>query len=382
MITNKEIVGNLDVTSIYEELMATSTAEDSVYIRTKETLQAIVMDANLTEREKAEIISQTLATITNTVTNTAMQTAVQIAKENRDAPYTLTKIGADTDLVNANRDKTIKETALLDKQIEKVDADIAYERIQGWAVQAGMYRETGVKTEGLSTAVPVLTFTGHTEENGTKVHENRLLQAKTYDAWAGTARSNGLVSVGLDANYMPTSFNTDTEGLTYQQTRVAQRQYQAFDDNKRQHAVNSSASMLGVMIGSSAFTDSNAYTSFLDDWRAAMNYLNTGSVVSIDGVTGGSVSATFPLTLTRALVYTVTGTTVNILAGTTVRVDFLLATGKVQGGTTIVNTDGTWTLNVADTITADLPVGAVEAKAYLLDATGTLVTDYANITVV
>jgi len=69
--------------------------------------------------------------------------------------------------------------------------------------------------------------------------------------------------------------NPEWNGLVKQQHAVAVRQEAGFDDNTRQHAANSSANMIGLLLSSDTFSDPADYASYLTLWTTAMTHLNT-----------------------------------------------------------------------------------------------------------
>ena len=347
----KVIVGDINVKDIYKELMEASTGQGSAYIRAKETLEVLTNDSNMTEREKADMISQTLIGITNSITTGALDAAIKIATENRDAPYALAKLSADTALVEAQRAKMNKDELLTVEQISKLKADRNKTVIDGWYTQAKMITDTGV-LPNVSTGTTILADQTP-DVNSKAVQEIKMAQAKVHDTWAGTFRSNGNVSYALDADGRPTGLATlDSEGIVSAQTAVAKRQYQAFDDNKRQHAVNSSASMLGVLIGSSAFTNASDYSEYLGYWSDSMNYLG----VNLGQGAGVLTLDAFTAPASRSSDLSVSGTVLNIQAGRTVVI-------SVSGSTTgIVNDpNGLALVQLTDSFAYTMPSATLNA---------------------
>jgi hypothetical protein len=98
--------------------------------------------------------------------------------------------------------------------------------------------------------------------------------ADTYAGYADSIMQNGDIgyTVGDKGNLLHAGLSD--KGMMHAQARVADRNRIAFDDNMRQHVVNSSASMLAVMIGSEAFESSASYDPYIDQWCHAVGYLN------------------------------------------------------------------------------------------------------------
>ena len=274
IVTTGDIDSN--VVDIYKKLMAASVGVDSVYIRAKETMKEVFADGTIKANEKANIMATMLTQLTSSITNQAMTTAFAVAKDNKESPYALAKISEDTRLTGNQADKLLKDTDLVDAQIDKTNTDIDATIINGWKVQSDMIATNGI-TPNTNTASAILADQS-VASNSTKYQEVKLGEAKVYETWSGAIRSAGEVSYSIAAG-LPTLVSYDNNGLITAQTKVARRQYDAFDDNMRQHAVNSSAAMLGVMIGSEAFTSATTYEPYVATWQAGMNYL-TGTGAS------------------------------------------------------------------------------------------------------
>ena len=268
-----------DVIDIYKSLMAASTGQDSIYIKAKETMKEVFTDGTIKANEKAGIMATMLTQLTSSISNQAMTTAFAIAKDNKESPYTLAKISEDTRLTGEQADKIIKESALVEKQVDKLTADIDATVINGWKVQSDMIATNGI-APNTSTATAILA-SQTISSSSTKYQETKLGEAKVYETWSGAIRSAGNVNYTISSG-LPTAIATDSTGLIHAQTQVARRQYDAFDDNMRQHAVNSSAAMLGVMIGSEAFTSATTYEPYVATWQAGMNYLTGAGATNLE----------------------------------------------------------------------------------------------------
>lgn len=270
---NQVLVGELDITDTYKKLMAASTGEDSIYIRTKETLNDIyATTTGLTDSQRALMIGQTLSDLAKSITDNAMQMALKIETEKRDAPYALTKIKEDTRRITA-------EIAKVEKDIEIADKNLWLTTVAGWKAQAEMYRDYGVQTWNQLDTTKVLTSDAYVDY-GTKVETLKKAKVDTYATYANSYRQNG--KVNYTTNVTDGSFSTvtsDNHGLTYWQTTVAARQVQGFDDNQRQHVVNSSASMISMLLSTEA--SGIDYTPYLAKWSTSVDYLGTSHPVSV-----------------------------------------------------------------------------------------------------
>jgi len=276
VIYQKEVVNDLDVINIYKNLMSASMSQDSIYIHAKETMEAFFKDSNMTDPEKATILSGMLTQMVGAVTDTAMSNAVAIAKENRDGPYELTAMREDTLLkqqqrakLEADTDNAVKEGSLLDARKDEMI-------LKGWMEQASMSKDFGVVLDNLPSLDTVKLPDTAVADKGLKWEQMQQTKMSVYATLAKSYRENGVVSWTVDDSTNKINTITDlapgTPGLTKRQEEVAIRQKEAFDDNKVQHAANSSANMIGLLLSAS---DPGALTSAdVTKWRTAIDYLN------------------------------------------------------------------------------------------------------------
>ena len=364
-----ELVGDLDVISIYKDLMEASTSSRSVYIRTKETLIDMFATTTFTDQEKATVTAQTLSSIATSITSTAMEAAIKIATENRDSKYVLTKLREDTKLTTA-------QAAKIESDIAKADKDTDLLVMKGWQIQADLRREYGLTaTPAISEIiVPSNSFTDY----GIKVETLKKAKVDTYATYSNSYRTNGNVSYTADPTTGQfTTVGADTTGLTVAQTNVAIRQEQGFDDNQRQHMVNSSASMVGLLVSSESYTGS--YAPYLDRWIASADYLNTShtSVVQVAGSV--DIGLTTQGILDVSAGHTMSGTVTGISPGRSVTVVYRDVAGiaaDVQGTPGLVLMDNTWSSVLPTNKSADLVAGVTyQVTASIVDHTGNTVKD-------
>jgi len=252
--------GDLDILQKYTDLMQASIGEESIYMRAKDTYSVIFKDLQITESEKAKIVSESVNTIIATLSATAMQTSLQWAKDERDGAYSLAKVKADTDLAIAQAAKVAEEICLAEKQTEKVCADIT-------ATIAGSIRDNGsVATyDADSSCTPTAL-----NDEGLKYQQTLLVASDTYSKYADAFRKSGVVDILTDAgDNTLKGMSGDDAGYTWQQSENAERQRIAYEDSKRTHAANSAASMIGQML--TAEVDTNADD--VNRWRKAVDFL-------------------------------------------------------------------------------------------------------------
>jgi len=284
----KVSVNELQVSPIFTELMKTATDKDSMYIKAKESLLDYLNDSNMNDQEKAAMLSDLISKLTVEMTDTSLKSAIQIATENRDAAYKLSKLNEDILMSQEARDKIATDILYVEAQIAKMDADKVSSVVRNWKDQAEMYWKTGVDTTGLdvdvhttlpvSTNLPAIT-------TGSGYYEVEFGKTKQYELLSSSVRNYGVLGYSYDAegnlanarelqgDVPGTTTAASWNGLVKQQHAVAVRQELGFDNNMRQHAANSSASMIGLMLSSDTFQESDDYVPYLQLWTKAMGEL-------------------------------------------------------------------------------------------------------------
>lgn len=265
---NQVIVNDIDIIDTYKKLMEASTGQGSAYIRAKETLIDMYKSMSLTDKAKADIIAQTISNISVNITNQAMEMAYKLETGKRDAVYTLTKLKEDTRLITAQIAKAESEIANA-----AVDKDLKI--MTGWKAQSELYRDYGVSAWNYTTQQAILP-TGAYTSYGTKVETIKMSQANVYNGYATAYRQNGVVlpTINGSTGWLTAGTTGDTSGLSYWQTKVAERQERGFDDNTRQHVANSSATMVSMLLSSEEAALVDDASAALAKWTTAVDYLN------------------------------------------------------------------------------------------------------------
>lgn len=264
---NQVITQDLDIINTYKKLMIASTGQGSIYLRAKETLIDFVDKGQLSETDKATLVSKHITDLSMGLSAQAMEMAYKLDKENRDAEYVLTKLKEDTRLVTAQVSK-------IEADIENADADKDLKILAGWKAQGELYRDYGVHTWDY-TLLPTILPTGAYSAYGTKVETIKMSQANVYNGYATAYRQNGVVLPVIDSvGWLTSGTSADATGLNYWQTKVAERQEKGFDDNTRQHVANSSATMVSMLLSSEEAALVDDASAALAKWTAAVDYLN------------------------------------------------------------------------------------------------------------
>lgn len=372
---NAGLPRDLDVTPIFTDLMKASIGQSSIYLKAKETILDYVEKGHLTERERAEVLSKNISDLAGNMTAQALQAAVQIAKENRDAPVVYQKAVEDTKLTNAQMQKTIVDANKGDKDIELSIMAIK-------KAQSELYRDYGVIAPKLPASVENLSLDADFRDYGIKHESVQMAQGNLYNSLATSYRQNGLVT-GIDYDNLGNPLSTaigNGSGLTYWQTRVAERNERGFDDNMRQHVANSSATLASMLLSSEEAGLVDDAEAVLAKWGTAVNYLNISA-----NKPAGDLVLSVGTTLSVSAGISISGSTVNILSGSTVTVVLTKVSGAIGSSTRIdgiiglVQMDASWSITKA---VSGITSGDVyTATAEVTDARGVQSIESVNVTV-
>jgi hypothetical protein len=277
----------LDVITRFEKLMDASLGDASIYNKSKETFKYMFDDLQITETEKAQIVSQNIMQMTTSITSAAMQQALEWAKEDRDG-------AAKVRLAEAQICKTLAEADKAEEEVKEITASICLKEAQATAGLASSIRDNGMHI-GFGCNITGL------EDEGTKFESLRKVSADTYAMLAKTYREYGEVHIHDEANigdngsflkgysggiesrsngYGWSNYGDGfTAGYSNIQAMVAERQRIGFEDNKRQHSANSSAQFVSQLLGSEDIIDldTNTIQFYIDKWVTAIDDLNNAS---------------------------------------------------------------------------------------------------------
>ena len=263
------LTNELDILTKYQELMKESLGSDSVYIRAKETIQELTQEGDMTNTDKAKIISEVVSSLSGSLSNACMSTALNWANAEKD--IALKKLQLEKELDILDKDKLIKE-AQLDKT-----------RQENIAIQAQTIKTYGTPTvvDGLVTSIA---------DDGKISYETSLLQQervnKEKDAKILDSKLNesyvAIHKVVADTvtNYGAWNYSNSTigpDGLAAAPTRyeasgvvplsdvqreIAKEQAKGYAYNAWANALTGTSSMLGTAIASELTDFSNGGTGY------------------------------------------------------------------------------------------------------------------------
>lgn len=278
MATNKislSLEANLDVVSKYNELLTQSVGENSLYIKTKETLDEYFKDNNMTAVDKANLVSSTLANITiqstQAILNAALEWAVQektMTLKIAETEYGLGKINQET------------QNAITANKAAEVEYDL---------LQAKMIRDYGVPTK-VNGIITALTDSGESyhkiellkQQTANELTKNKQLAAQTNELYARTHQlvADAYINHGVFNGYtinesgLSNITRTDTgfKTLSEMNVEVGKQQANGYVYNAWANAASSSASMLATLISSESAID---YQPYVTSWKNTVDKLNS-----------------------------------------------------------------------------------------------------------
>lgn len=278
MATNKislSLEANLDVVSKYNELLTQSVGENSLYIKTKETLDEYFKDNNMTAVDKANLVSSTLANITiqstQAILNAALEWAVQektMTLKIAETEYGLAKINQET------------QNAITANKAAEVEYDL---------LQAKMIRDYGVPTKvnGIITALSDSGESYHKiellkQQTANELTKNEQLAAQTKELYARTHQlvADAYINHGVFTGYTIsesgianiTKTDTGFKTLSEMNVEVGKQQANGYVYNAWANAASSSASMLATLISSESAID---YQPYVTSWKNTVDKLNS-----------------------------------------------------------------------------------------------------------
>ena len=292
MADTSTVTIDLDVVAKYSTLVKESLSGDSVYIRAKETIEALVQDGAIDEAQKASVISEVIGGAVNGITNSAMGTALQWAMQEKE--LALKKLEMDQQLEILN-----KEIALKEAQTDQMDA-------QNRTAQVESRRMYGIATFDVNNNLTSLTDAGKVWEDilltrqkviNTNVEED-LLTAKIVESKAASHKivADAYVNYGsytfvVDPGTGGLSSVTQTHGVEHvtlsdTQREIAIEQGKGYTYNAWANALTGSASMLGTAIASDYFdfTGGSTGDTLLNTVLDCANNLKSASTTADEAV--------------------------------------------------------------------------------------------------
>jgi hypothetical protein len=274
-MTTLTITNTFDVITKYASLIAESLGTDSVYIRTKETLDSLLATGGLTSSDKARVVSEVLNGMNSSLVNAAMNTALQWAKSEKDNEYTAEELGYKLDV--------LAQEILMDQQ-----------KVKQLAAQVMIETAQSMRMNGTPTVDPVTGYTTALSNEGKIYKDTQLIdqqiinaqaefnvinakvresQASVYKIVADTHANFGDASYTLTDASCAAIMNIGNGTLAYEQQQIAKQQAKGYAYNAWANAVNAAATTVGMLISEN--TDPAAAASLLNQLQNGVNQLVT-----------------------------------------------------------------------------------------------------------
>jgi hypothetical protein len=264
---------DLDVVGKYKELVSESLSGDSVYIRTKETLNEFFNDSGLTFKEKSGLIATVLGNLNNTIVTSAMQTALAWEAKNKEnylAKYELEKkidllIEQTRGQVNVT-EQSKYEAALKQAELKKlyglhfdIFGDLSATGVAGKLDKELLLLDQEYINKGAEKHI----LDSKLKETNAALHKIIADTYENYGNYTYTLTDSGVTHV----NKLSTN-----SSLSHYQKEIAKEQAKGYAWNAWSNAAQSSASFLGVLLSSENADANSAGT--LELWSNAVTKLN------------------------------------------------------------------------------------------------------------
>jgi len=261
----------LDVVSKYRALVKASLDADSVYIRTKETLQALSEEGDLKDVDKAKVLSEVLASVNTSLVSSCMSTALDWA--NSEKNLVLKKSELEEANYRSRKEAEFTEQRKKDSQVANFNNSIQTRALYGSGtvdatVYVSSYSSVGSKLEK-DLAMTQAQIDSAVVEKDLGIEKRKEVALGRQKAAVDMYVNYGLPTVGYSADGTATSVSVNSTGtLSDIQKNIAKNQANGYTWNAWANGVTSASSALGTAIASGE-GGSAEYTPFL-------NSINTG----------------------------------------------------------------------------------------------------------
>ena len=270
---------SLDVIDKYKELVEASLDGDSIYIRAKETIVDVYDDSSMTDKQKAELVSTTIASMASSITASSMQLALQWETQEKELTLKKEELEYNIDLMKLAADKAEQETAVSEANKH--------------LLQAKLLREYGVKTVNADGDLTLLDDSGLIYEqirasvqdtankltlNSQIVSQTEEVQARTHKLVADTYVNHGLFTgytITDNGIANATKVATGYVTLSDMNKQVAKEQAKGYAWNAWSNVATGSAGMIGTLIAAEVPELVDDAQDALTNWSTAITNLNS-----------------------------------------------------------------------------------------------------------
>lgn len=271
------VTDELDVVCKYKELLSSSLDVDSIYIKTKETIQDMFDKGYIKDDNIAEVVTQVLAQANASLVTSAMSTALGWA--NAEKEVALKKL------------ELAKQLDILDGQIALTNAQANKTANEDIATQANTIRQNGMPTV-VDGKVVSLTDTGAVYENILLTREKvqsedkaqELSDAKVKETHASINKlvADTYVNYGMFSGYtigesgligVQDHTPTDYQTLSYIQGAIAKEQAKGYAYNAWANAASGLGSTIGVALTSETDIFTGTSDPIITSWKTTIDNL-------------------------------------------------------------------------------------------------------------
>lgn len=279
------MTSDIDVLTKYSSLITDSLGSESVYIRTKETLQELLTGGAIKDTDKANVIAQVLTALNTSMVQGSMQTALQWATQEKEIELKKLELEKQLDLLM--EEKLVKEATVDKLKYDTIVTQSTNIRANGMPIvmngQVTSLSETGTAFE---QAKLLKAQAINESKNGTLI-DNRVKEsnANIHKIVADTYINYGTFSGYVISENGVTGVNDTTPAevvtLSSLQASIAKEQAKGYAWN----AWSNAASGLGATIGTAMTSETNIfgdatgqYQDLLIDWAATIKKLKDVTV--------------------------------------------------------------------------------------------------------
>lgn len=256
----------LDVLDKYTSLMETSLSSESFYARTKDTLDEYFKNNSIDNSDRAQVLANTLSSITNSLSSSAMSVALQWATN--EAELGLKKLEAEKQLDILEEQKKLVKAQASKAATDNIAAQAEIWRMYGrpeavdgvlisldndcklyWDIQSSEKTSTNLGKEGHL-------LDSRLKESYAAIHKTVADTVVNYGPWTYALSDTGVQGTPVRGQ---ASAGEGFEVLSDVQRVIAREQAKGYAYNAWSNAVTASAGMIGTVIASdAAITDVEA----------------------------------------------------------------------------------------------------------------------------
>lgn len=269
------INNTIDVITKYAAIIGESLGVDSVYIRTKETLDSLLATGGLTSSDKAKVISEVMNGMNTSLVSASISAALQWAKAEKDNEYNAEELKYKLDILAQQKLMDIEKTKEVTATIRSTTAqtlrmygtpviDINTGYTVSLANDGKIYKDMELTTQQIINAQAELNVIT------AKVRES---EASVYKIVADTHANFGDASYTLTDTSCTALMHITSGTLAYEQIQIAKQQAKGYAYNAWANAVNAAATTVGMLISEN--TDPAAAASLMTQLQNGVTQLVT-----------------------------------------------------------------------------------------------------------